>query len=55
MFQRANAHNDFMGRIYTFSGGKYSGIQFFQIIKRMRRTVLMPIIFRLERREEGKF
>lgn len=56
MFKSINVHNDFMGWIYTFSGGKYLGIQFFEItIKKKRRNLLMPIVFRLERREKGKF
>lgn len=56
MFKSVNDHKDFMRWIYTFSGGKYISIQFFQItLKKMRRNLLMPMIFRLERREKGKF
>lgn len=55
MFKSVNVHKNFMGWIYMFSGGKYRGIQLFQIIKKMKRTSLMLIIFRLKRKGRVKF
>lgn len=37
---------------HTFSGDEYIGIYFFQITD---ENLLIPIIFRLESREKGKF